>query len=159
MSSIYNRESNVELLRIISMIFIVLGHFIGQSNYDITRGDFFVYFLRFGLRIAVNIFLIIGVYYMVDRKFSIERWMKLYFEMFLYCVLITWLCYLFADVSLYHLIGAFFPFLTVKLWFVPAYLSLMLLAPFINPFFRIMLASGEISHIASGENRQYLAKK
>ena len=86
------RNSNIELLRIISMFFIVAGHFIAQSGnilYAFCLNDYFLVFLGSAARIAVNIFLIIGVWFMVDSNFSVDRIIKLYIQVITYSWPIT----------------------------------------------------------------------
>ena len=78
------RNSNIELVRIFSMFFIVSGHFISQSGnieYSFCVNDYLLVFIGSASRIAVNVFLIISVWYMVDLKFSVERIMKLYIQL------------------------------------------------------------------------------
>ena len=55
------RNSNIEILRIICMSLIVLAHFIYQSNaYDISDNIVFITIFGNGHKIAVNLFLLIG---------------------------------------------------------------------------------------------------
>lgn len=58
------RNSNIELLRIVAMFFIVAGHFITQSGnvvYSFCVNDYILILLDPASRIAVNVFLIVGV--------------------------------------------------------------------------------------------------
>ena len=74
------------------MLAIVSGHFVGQSGIlDNANGinEFILYIIGFGQRIAVNIFLIIGTWFMVDRDFKAKRVVKLYSQVFIYTVTIT----------------------------------------------------------------------
>ena len=61
-----NRKSNFELLRIIAMLLIIMGHISGQA-FDSTRitesGKIFVTIMGSGSRIAVNLFLMIGIWF------------------------------------------------------------------------------------------------
>lgn len=77
------RNSNIELLRIISMLCIVIGHFVGQSGilkiYNINNFNIiFLNIISNGLRIATNIFLMIGTYFMVDSKYKSKNILKIY---------------------------------------------------------------------------------
>ena len=90
------RNSNIELLRIVAMIAIVSGHLISQGgdiSYLSTR--IISIFLGSAARIAVNIFLFIGVYYMVDSDFKIERVLNLWGQLFLYTSCFTLIAILF----------------------------------------------------------------
>lgn len=86
------REANIELLRIISMILIIAGHLVAQNDViKISSGFSLFVALICGSapRIAVNIFLIIGVWFMLDRKFSADRVLVLYGETWFYGMVLT----------------------------------------------------------------------
>lgn len=65
------RSSNIELLRILAMMTIVLGHCLRQNDYFLAMPN--VIFASGMLRIAVNVFLIVGCWFMVDATFSWKR--------------------------------------------------------------------------------------
>lgn len=129
------RQSNLELLRIIAMLLIVSGHFAGQGRmWSGSRGNLlFVMFLASGLRIAVNLFLMIGVWFMTDADFKGTRILRLYGVTAFYSVFITALmAVLGVDASKGDLIRGFIPFLGRPLWFSSAYISLIALSPFLK---------------------------
>ena len=131
------RNSNIELLRIIAMFFIVAGHFISQSGnieYSFCVNDFILVFLGSASRIAVNVFLIIGVWFMVDSKFSADRILKLYIQVITYSLPIT-VAMLFLNrenVSIKDFARGFLPFWGRGLWFASAYITLMLFKPLLD---------------------------
>lgn len=131
------RNSNIELLRIVAMIAIVSGHLISQGgdiSYLSTR--IISIFLGSAARIAVNIFLFIGVYYMVDSDFKIERVLNLWGQLFLYTSCFTLIAILFKwHISVKDIIKGFLPFSTRALWFISAYLILIVLHPFLKYVF------------------------
>jgi hypothetical protein len=131
-----NRNSNIEILRIISMLFIVMGHFCDQGKiFDGASGLnlFFLYFFGFGARISVNIFLLISVYFLVDREFNSMRIIKVYIETFFYTACLTTFILLIGyEVGLLDIIKGFLPFCGRALWFISAYITLCFIAPFIN---------------------------
>lgn len=70
------RDANIELLRIVSMILIIAGHLVEQNNViEKINGIslFTALLLGSAYRIAVNIFLLIGVWFMVNKEFSARR--------------------------------------------------------------------------------------
>ena len=78
-----NRKSNYELMRIVAMIMIVMGHFWGQSNYAELAAGYSYYLggiLSHGSRIAVNVFLFMGIWFMLEGEFKASRILKLYFN-------------------------------------------------------------------------------
>ena len=79
-----NRKSNYELMRIVAMIMIVMGHFWGQSNYAELAAGYSYYLggiLSHGSRIAVNVFLFMGIWFMLEGEFKASRILKLYFNL------------------------------------------------------------------------------
>lgn len=131
------RNSNVELLRIFSMFAIICGHFVGQSG-DITFNnsvnDFLLIFISSGLRIAVNVFLLVGVWFMVDAKFSSKRILKLYLQVYFYTSIITIIMLIVtkADLPVKETVYGFVPFLVRCVWFASAYIFLLLFKPFLD---------------------------
>lgn len=131
------RNSNIELLRIIAMLTIVTGHLISQGgaieNYS---SKIFSIYAGSAARISVNIFLFIGVYFMVDSNFNAERILDLWGELFLYTLCFTGVSLLFDhDIPVKNLIKAILPFSTRALWFASAYLILICLHPFLKYVF------------------------
>lgn len=132
------RNSNIELLRVVSMSFIVMGHFISQTNsFENHKGvyRFFTYLFGSGARIAVNIFLIIGVWFLVDSKFSAKRIMKLYAQLWFYVFPLSIISF-FIKPEIGFDFKALLPLLSSRLWFVSSYMVLLVLAPFMQPIFR-----------------------
>lgn len=131
------RNSNIELTRIICMFFIFSGHFIGQSgSIEITASinDYILILMSHFSRIAVNIFLLIGIWFMVDKKFSASRALNLYFQLAVYCIPITIAVTIlhFGELSTKDILRGLFPFFGRALWFASAYMTLMLFKPFLD---------------------------
>lgn len=136
MSTSDPRKSNLELLRILTILTIVIGHFISQSAIctNITGANAIAAgFLSSGVRISVNVFLLIGTWFMVDSRFRPERIVDLYLTVALYTVPIT-LVMLAAGRygSTQNLIQGFLPFFGRPVWFATAYISLIALTPFLS---------------------------
>lgn len=130
------RNSNIEILRVISIFLIIMGHMVSQSGiFDNLAGKvkFTVLFMGSASRIAVNIFLIIGVWFMVDSDFKSSRIIKLYSELFLYSVTITLIMMLLGRTEpTKDLLRGLMPFLGRALWFVSAYICLIALSPYLK---------------------------
>ena len=137
MSGAGNRNSNVELLRIICIFMIITGHFAGQCGdvaYRACAGHFLVALLTSGHRVAVNIFLLIGVWYMVDATFKASRILKLYGQVFIFSVPITVVMLLLngTQVSAKDMMRGFLPFFGRGLWYASAYITLLFFSPFLK---------------------------
>lgn len=136
------RNSNFELLRIVSMLAIVLAHVSGQAfdrELVSSNSDIFMLIIGYGSRIAVNLFLMTGVWFMVDSNFKGKRVMKLYGSLWFYSVGITLILLIVGqNVRFSDLASSFFPILRRRMWFVPQYITLMLISPFLKIVFERM---------------------
>ena len=134
-----SRQSNFELLRILAILMVVMGHFIRQSGLlesEAGANGTINIFLGSGGRIAVNLFLLIGSWFMVDSVFRPAKALKLYLETAFYCIPITILlaCLGMAG-GAQNIMQGLLPFFGRPVWFASAYISLILLTPFLNMAF------------------------
>lgn len=123
------------------MLFIIAGHFVGQSgleDYRLCANDFFVVFLGSGSRIGVNVFLLIGIWYMVGAEFQASRILKIYGQVIIYSAPLTVLMLVLnqGNNSLKEVMRGFLPFLGRGLWFASAYITLIIFTPFLNKILR-----------------------
>lgn len=130
------RESSWELLRILAMLAIILCHFAGQSGFFIWGQPALTEKTRIfssAGRIAVNIFFLLGAWFMVSAQITGKRILSFYLQVWTYTVLLT--LYVFFrgyTVLPQDMLSAFFPFLTKAVWFVSAYIMLLFIAPFLQ---------------------------
>lgn len=130
------RQSNLELLRIIAMMAVVIGHLATQgrllhymSGWQAAAAPF----LSLGARISVNVFALIGCWFMAGSGFRPERWIRLHSATWFYAVPLSLaMLHLWPDVPRGDVVRAFFPFLGRPLWFVSSWLFVMLAAPFLQ---------------------------
>lgn len=140
------RNSNYEMLRILSMLLIVMSHcdeIFGLSDlYGDTLGVYKMItdWLHIGGQIGVGCFLLISGYFMVDKKIDLKKILKIWGEVVFYTILIwiIWIIYQlisgdFDWISAADEISyALFPVLSGHYWFITAYIILMILSPYIN---------------------------
>lgn len=134
-----NRNSNIELLRIISMILIVAHHF-AYHGYEITelaltQNKILLDFLVLGGKIGVNIFVIISAYYLIEKKYSWKGLLKLVISVKSYALL--FLLFMIVDkerVNILSLLESLFPIVYGLYWFISCYTLLYMIAPFLNIF-------------------------
>ena len=135
------RNSSFELLRLLAMTIIVIGHFGDQSLIAMTGDPFncaVAEFIGSGERVAVNVFLLVGVWFMVDAAFKPERMLRLYVQLALYTIPLTAIMGLLGwSGGVRNIVQGFLPFFGRPLWFVTAYISLIALTPFLNLVFRL----------------------
>ena len=85
------RESNLEYLRIISMIFIVAGHSVlhGGVEMPLTVNLFFALVMTQGSRIGVNIFVLLSGYFSATKVIYIDKIKKIYIQVWTYSIMIA----------------------------------------------------------------------
>lgn len=89
------RNSNLELLRIVAMILIVAHHFVVNSgvtgNYtfdNVTGNMLFLQLWGMWGKTAINVFILISGYFMCVSKFTVKRFAKVYLEAKFYTIVI-----------------------------------------------------------------------
>ena len=140
------RNSNVELLRIVMMIFIIFYHNAIHGGYSfeiITSNKILVDVLSMFGKIAVNIFIVITGYYSIDKNFNINKVVHIWIEVLFYSIVlgivsIAFLVYTkeittIAEV-IKEVIKFIFPIVFGNYWFASAFIILCFISPFINRF-------------------------
>lgn len=138
MKNISSRSSNFELLRIVSMLAIVAGHFLQACSSGNVQGTDLLssYALGSGLCIAVNLFVMTGAWFMIEYDFKACRVLRLYCQTLFYSWLFFALELVFLpDLSLGEKLRNIEPFFGFPYWFVTVYLMLLLVAPYLKRAF------------------------
>ena len=119
------RESNFELMRIISMFFIVLFHFIvptGGNLINSTSGytQMFFQFLSILIVVHVNSFILISGYFQYNKKIKYKKVFELLLMAWMYKVVIGFGYYYFSSETLYSLeiLKILSPLELNNLWFL-----------------------------------------
>lgn len=124
------RESNIELLRIFSMFFILIYHFIiHYIQPDNPDMDYIIRPIITFLHIGVICFVLISGYWGI--KFSVQSFSKLVIQCVFYSVLIYGI-YALINPDEFSFKNLIFAFLPTQWWFIQIYLCLVLLSPIIN---------------------------
>ena len=124
------RESNFEVLRTVAMFFIVLYHCLTHGigdgygfncNHPITlaNGLFSDFILVFS-SIAVNLYVMISGYFLVDKNFKFSRIVRTWTNTCFYSCVVTlvFTAFQFIPFNLISLGKSFFPVSTDAYWFV-----------------------------------------
>lgn len=85
------RQSNMELLRIFSMVSIILSHYVyhgGLFEQPFSVNQAFAQFLKMGGKLGVTCFVLISAYYLIGSKFKIQNILKLLLEISFYAVIL-----------------------------------------------------------------------
>lgn len=134
------RNSNLELLRIISMFLVVLGHFAWQTNWSVNNDTSLIrlgaiHCLWIGGKLGVNLFILISGYFLINSKFKLKSFFNVWLTAYVYgwAIFILYSLFVFHGVSIKIFIKTLFMGSAGYLnWFVTAYLVMYVLHPFVN---------------------------
>lgn len=131
-----NRSSNIELLRIIAVLFVLSYHTV-NATIDINALELPSRFIMTGLffgmgRISVNIFVIISAWFLCKYNFKLERITNTWLSTIFYTVPIAITFVYFGKADLVYLITNMFPVFFQPLWFITTYVFLLFLTPLLN---------------------------
>lgn len=133
-----NRNSNIELLRIIAMILIVISHYSVFSQADIDGmslgfNKFLLDSTNYGL-VGVALFEIITGYYLIELDFKTKRVVNIISQTLFYTVgFFVLFCIIDrSNFSIMQMINNMFPIIRRRYWYISAYVILLFIFPFIN---------------------------
>ena len=141
------RNTNLELFRIIAMLLIVAHHYVVNSGVmDLIYVDLMsarsIFLLLLGAwgKTGINCFVLITGYFMCKSSITAKKFAKLLFEVMLYRIVINAIFWIsgYGTFSLIGMVKALFPFNSVGTGFTPAFLLFFLLIPFLNILVRSM---------------------
>ena len=138
-----SRNLNVEVLRIVAMLLIILGHCIGHNHLVEQSGGVSHYLLKL-LQIvsypATNIFVLISGYFQSQTTFKPQKLFLLWLQVFFYSVGLYMLA-IFFNWTHFHgkeLLKVLLPISGNQYWFIRVYLGMYLLSPFLNELVRAL---------------------
>lgn len=148
------RESNFELLRIVSMIFIVMHHYAIHGDFDSLSGGkyspslLFVQILLIGGKLGVNCFVLISGYFLVTSSENTSRILRIWFQVFFYSISGWCIAYIMGIATLGNeLFRALFPVISEEYWFASAYILMCLFSPYLNRYIKALDAKQLRSNI------------
>ena len=143
------RNSNLELFRIISMFFILAHHYVVHAGLLSTgpipqdplsfQSQFLLVFGAFG-KIGINCFVLISGYFMCKKDITLRKFLKLVCEFLFYKVIVT-LAFHFTGyyrLSLSEMLLSFLPIRNLGTDFYTGYFVFFLFIPFLNILVRNM---------------------
>ncbi len=133
------RKSNMELLRIFSILFIISFHYVykGDFVFDSSFGlnEYILkIFWHFG-ELGVNLFMLISGYFMVNSKFKVKKLILLIAQVSFYNILtLAIACGLgeYQISGIVSLVKELFPVTLNRFWFITAYIIVYVLSPYLN---------------------------
>lgn len=134
------RNSNFELLRIVSMLFIVLGHVIMHGNIkgNTLNPSMMVIFdiLSMVVLVHVNSYILVTGYFQSKTTFKQSKLWSIIAECLFYRIAVVAVFSIFdiKDFSVIEICKAIFPLNIGEYWFIGNYLMLYCISPFLNKF-------------------------
>ncbi len=128
-----------DLLRIILMLFIVIGHLFAHTPFN-SPFEFlgfkwiFSWLIQSFTVCAVNCFILMTGFLMINKNFKTQRILKLWGRVYFYSVLL-FIIFIIIDpnnLSFYNIKLSIFPVFNSTYWFFTCYVVLLLFMPFIN---------------------------
>lgn len=132
------RKSGIELLRIFAILMVIsvhrMGHHTLYSAPQFSVSYYVLWFIEIAGYKAVDIFFIISGYFGITQRFKGKKLLLLDFKVFVYCVgfyllsvIVKYQAFSFRD-----FLRACLPYLGGHYWYFTAYISLMLISPWMN---------------------------
>ena len=140
------RNANLDLLRIVSMLLIVFLHSIDHSGVLENAENcgsgmyFYVRFTYMLCQVCVNSYVMLSGYFLVCSKFRLKKLVTLWMETVFYTLTLR-LIFMITGArpfSMVSLASCFLPILTGRYWFITIYVGLYLIFPFLNILIRAM---------------------
>lgn len=130
------RSSNLELLRVLCILFIVADHATGQTGIFRTTdglGLTFCYTSLLSLsKVACSVFVIISSWFLSQMEFRLKKVLHVWLTVFMYTMPVLVFLHYKGIVSKWDLRLAFFPMEEGPLWFANHYMALLLIMPLLN---------------------------
>lgn len=134
MENLKVRESNLELLRIISMLLIVTHHLAVHTPFifENIHIKYIVYFISLGGKIGVALFVLLTGYLQANKPLKIKNLFKIWINVFFYSILIYIFFYFYnknyiSDIKFY-----IFPITYSLYWFMTSYFFMYIILYFFN---------------------------
>lgn len=135
------KNTNIEILRIVSIFLILIHHYaysIYTSDIYLSGGvnKYIIDAIFAGGKIGVNCFILISGYFMINSSFTIRKFFKLCGQVWFYSwgfvILVSIGAVKINDMSMVSILKSIFPIIYSKYWFITSYLILMICSPYIN---------------------------
>lgn len=145
-----SRMANLELLRCIAMMMVVVLHYLSKGKLlgDLTAGNliptgFVAWVLEAFCIVAVNVYMLISGYFLCTSSFKISRLLRLWIQVWMYSVGIGVLAALTGimpaeQCDTHYFLSLLFPVSMGHYWFMTAYVFLYLLLPVVGMAVRRM---------------------
>ena len=122
------RDSNLELMRVVCMVIIVLSHYVyhgGLLYEELSTNQIFAQLLKTGGKLGVTCFVLISAYFLVDSKFDIRNVLKLCLQIIFYSIILLVAKFVSGEeCSFIEIIKSVFAPIYGVYWFPAAYVGM-----------------------------------
>lgn len=137
------RESNFEIMRVISMLFIVFFHaFLHGKIFDYVSESSLMFFriLESILLVHVNSFILLSGYFQSKSNFKMSKLIKLNNQAWFYrsIVIVILIIFNFVSATKLEILREIFPLPIVNYWFIGIYILLYCVSPFLNKLIEVL---------------------
>lgn len=138
------RMANLELLRCLAMMMVVVLHYLGKGELlpkltgeNIGNAGMAAWLLEAFCIVAVNVYMLISGYFLCMSSFKLSRLIRLWLQLWMYSVGIGLLAAFSGilpagEFNIHYLLTLLFPISMGHYWFLTAYIYLYLLLPLIG---------------------------
>lgn len=137
------RVVSMELLRIIAMMMVVMLHYLGKGKLlepltgEVSVNGYTAWILESFSIVAVNAYMLISGYFLVNSRFRISRVIELICQVLFYTIMVEMVLiacgFVEKDVlTLNRLLELVFPLQMEHYWFITAYIIMYLFSPILS---------------------------
>lgn len=138
------RKQNLEQLRCIAMMMVVVLHFLGKGNIlgDVSQAHMSIvgmaaWVLEAFCIVAVNVYMLISGYFLCQSKFKLNRLLTLYLQIWMYSAGVgmtaVWAGIVPSEeINVHYFLSLLFPVSMGHYWFMTAYVFMYLLLPLVG---------------------------
>lgn len=138
-----NRSANFELLRLIAMLMVVSLHYLSKGQVlpefteKVTGNEYLACLLESFSIVAVNAFVLLSGYFLVNSEFKCRRVVQLIGQALFYTLLVPAVLIAvgilpLSNMDIYALLNNILPVQMEHYWFITAYVLLYLFTPILN---------------------------
>lgn len=137
------RMVNIELLRIVSMLMVVMLHYLGKGGLlsplteSMSVNGYVVWAVESLCAVAVNVYMLISGYFLVESGFKPGRLVELICQVLFYAILVPVVLIALGIVptsifTINHILETILPVQMAHYWFITAYVIMYLLSPVLS---------------------------
>ena len=139
------KQTNFELLRIVSMLFIIILHILNHTgvinNVESSTIKYYVLWIINTIALTgVNLYVLISGYFLIESKFKIKKVLQIWSEVLFYSIGIYVVLNVLGiiDFNVKEAIKVFMPILSQQYWFATVYILMYILSPYVNKLINSM---------------------